>query len=113
MEDTDTNKRVCIVGAGIMGLVLAERLSDRGYRVTVLERSDEIGGLSTWHDYGRFIWDRFYHVILPTDSNLTGYLKTIGLHDKLRWEKTLTGFYVDSVFHSISTTREFLFFPVL
>jgi len=113
MTENADRQRVCIVGAGIMGLVLAERLADRGYQVTVLERNDEIGGLSTWHDYGRFTWDRFYHVILPTDSNLTGYLETIGLADRLCWEKTLTGFFVDGVFHSVSTSREFLFFPVL
>lgn len=110
-EASSTN--VCVIGAGIMGLVLAERLSSRGYQVTVLERSEEIGGLSTWHDYGRFVWDRFYHVILPTDSNLTGYLREIGLEGELKWRKTLTGFFVDGVFHSVSTTREFLKFPVL
>ncbi len=113
MKSQANSTSVCVVGAGIMGLVLAERLTARGFRVTVLERSDELGGLSTWHDYGSFVWDRFYHVILPTDSSLTGYLSEIGLADQLRWKKTLTGFFVDGVFHSVSTTREFLTFPVL
>ena len=113
MQSIESKRRVAIIGAGITGLVLAERLAAKGCDVTIYERSEELGGLATWHDYGRFDWDKFYHVILPTDTNLTSYLQTIGLQERLRWRKTLTGFFVDGVFHSVSTSLEFLRFPVL
>ncbi len=35
---------VCIIGAGISGLTCARTLADRGYRVTVLEKSRGVGG---------------------------------------------------------------------
>jgi protoporphyrinogen oxidase len=103
--------RIGIVGGGIMGLALAQRLSAQGYAVSVLEREKQLGGLSTWHDYGQFAWDRFYHVILPGDAYLIGFITDIGLGGELRWQRTLTGFYVDKALYSMSSTAEFLKFP--
>lgn len=37
--------RVVIVGSGPCGLAAADQLNKMGHRVTVLERSDRIGGL--------------------------------------------------------------------
>ena len=42
--------RVAIIGAGIMGLSLAERLSAAGLQVTLFEREKQAGGLTTYHD---------------------------------------------------------------
>jgi len=102
-----------IVGGGMMGLALAYRLSQQGHKITVFESNQQLGGLTTYHDYGSFIWDRFYHVILPSDTHLIKFLQDIGLADKLRWHRTLTGCYIDQKLYSISNTLEFLLFPPL
>ncbi|MBO3462945.1 MAG: NAD(P)/FAD-dependent oxidoreductase [Aetokthonos hydrillicola CCALA 1050] len=102
-----------IVGGGMMGLVLAYRLSQQGHIVTVFESNKQLGGLTTYHDYGPFVWDRFYHVILPSDTHLIKLIKDIGLGEKLRWRPTLTGCYIDQKLYSISNTLEFLRFPPL
>lgn len=103
--------KIGVIGGGLMGLALAQRLAKGGHQVTVFEREQQIGGLTTWHDYGRFYWDKFYHVILPTDANLIHFLEAIGIADRLRWARTLTGFYVDRQFYSMSSAAEFLRFP--
>lgn len=105
--------RIGIVGGGLTGLALARRLARDGCTVTVLERDEQVGGLATWHDYGRFHWDRFYHVILPSDRHLIGFVDDLGLSDALEWRRTYTGFYVDGRMHSISSNLEFLRFPLL
>lgn len=105
--------RIAVIGGGMTGLVLADRLAYRGHHVTLFERDAQLGGLATWHDYGRFVWDKFYHVILPTDRNLIGFLRDIGLESALRWKRTLTGFYVDETFHSLSSGLDFLRFRPL
>ena len=96
-----------------MGLALAYRLSCSGQTVTVFEQETQLGGLATYHDYGPFFWDRFYHVILPSDTHLISFLKDIGLGDQICWSSTLTGFYVDQRFYSVSSSWEFLRFPLI
>lgn len=103
--------KIGVIGGGLMGLALAQRLTRQGHTVTVFERERQIGGLTTWYDYGPFTWDKFYHVILPTDAYLIHFLEDIGLGDRLRWARTLTGFYVDRQFYSMSSALEFLRFP--
>ena len=103
--------KIGMIGGGLMGLALAQRLTRQGHAVTVFERERQIGGLATWYDYGPFFWDKFYHVILPSDAHLIHFLEDIGLGDRLRWARTLTGFYVDRQFYSMSSALEFLRFP--
>ncbi|HLH75367.1 MAG TPA: glutamate synthase subunit beta [Candidatus Binataceae bacterium] len=43
-----TGKRVAIVGSGPAGLACAQQLARAGHRVTVMERSDRVGGLLTY-----------------------------------------------------------------
>jgi len=105
--------RVGIVGGGILGLELAARLSAEGFEVTVVEGAAHAGGLAAPAPIGSYTWDRFYHVILASDSYLRDFLHEIGLTERLRWGTTRTGFYVDGRLHSMSTTLEFLRFPPL
>ena len=105
--------RIGIIGGGFMGMALAYRLAHRGHAVTVFERDTQVGGLATHHDYGPFVWDRFYHCILPSDTHLIRFLSDVGLGDHLRWARTLTGFYVDEQFYSVSSSLEFLRFPLV
>lgn len=105
--------RIGIIGGGLMGLALAERLGSLGHQVCVYERAPQPGGLATWHDFGAFVWDRFYHVILPSDTSLVEFIRRIGLADRLRWRSTRTGYYVDRQFHSLSSGLDFLRFPLL
>lgn len=52
---------VIVIGAGISGLVTAKCLKESGFKVIVLERTGEVGGLWTYreHDYGVM---RFTHI---------------------------------------------------
>ncbi len=97
----------------MMGLTMALRLSQRGHRVRVYEGENRVGGLAAAGPIGSWTWDRFYHVILLSDTALTGLLAEVGLSDRLRWGTTRTGFYVDGRWISLSTALEFLRFPPL
>jgi protoporphyrinogen oxidase len=104
---------VGVVGGGVLGMTLALRLRRAGHSVTVIEGAAATGGLAAPQSIGGFTWDRFYHVILMSDSNLRGLLEELGLEDRLRWGTTRTGFYTDGRLFSLSTSLEFLRFPPL
>ena len=105
--------RTAVVGGGILGMTLALRLAQRGVAVDLLEASDELGGLAGAYDYGEFVWDRFYHCILPTDSRLIGLLGELGLEGELAWARTGTGYFADGRQFPMSGNRDFLAFPLL
>ncbi len=102
-----------VVGGGMLGLTTAWRLIHRGFRVTLLEAGPELGGLTSAWSVGDVVWDRFYHVILNSDSHLRALLADIGLESEISWIQTRTGFYTDGKLYSLSSSVEFLKFPPL
>ena len=94
-------------------MTLALRLSQQGKAVTLFEASPSLGGLAGAWRLGDVIWDRHYHVSLSSDAYLRSLLRELGLEKEMRWTTTRTGFYIDSELYSLSTTLEFLKFPVL
>jgi protoporphyrinogen oxidase len=100
-----------IIGGGIMGMTLALRLAKRGYKVTLLESSPKLGGLTGSMEMDGVVWDRFYHVILLSDLNTRRIIEEIGLKDNLKWVETKTGFFSEGQLYSMSNVFEFLKFP--
>lgn len=96
-----------------MGLVLAFKLSRQNVEVKVFERETQMGGLSTHHNYGNFIWDKFYHVFMPSDANLVRLIRELGLGDKINWRRSSSGYYINSTFYSMSNSKDFILFPAL
>src|SRR3989338_1244849 len=54
---------VVILGGGITGLSTAYKLSETGFKVTVLEKSDNYGGLAATFKYKDFLLDYGPHKI--------------------------------------------------
>jgi protoporphyrinogen oxidase len=106
-------KHVGIIGGGILGMTLALRLAENGFKVTILEGAEATGGLASPCKIGDYTWDRFYHVILMSDSNLLELLEELDLRDHIHWGQTKTGFYTDGRLYSMSNIFEFIAFPPL
>jgi protoporphyrinogen oxidase len=102
-----------IVGGGMLGMYLAHRLSQAGQEVTLMEAAENLGGLTSTWKLGDVTWDKYYHVILLSDTTLRKLLGEIGLENELNWVETKTGFYTDGKLHSMSNSFEFLKFPPL
>lgn len=94
-------------------MTFAHRLAKLGFDVSIFEASDNLGGLASSWQIGEITWDRFYHVTLFSDNNLRSLLKELELDNKIKWQKTKTGFYYNDKFYSMSNNVEFLKFPLL
>jgi protoporphyrinogen oxidase len=99
-----------IIGGGILGMTLALRLAEKGYKVTILESASKLGGLTGAMEMNGVIWDRFYHVILMSDLNTRRIINEIGIENKLNWVETKTGFFSGGRLYSMSNVIEFLKF---
>lgn len=109
-----------MVGGGVMGCTTALRLAEAGCRVTLLDASAELGGLaSSWAfvapraSSGSVTWDRFYHVILRTDSAWRKVLAELGLDGSVVWSGTRTGASTGGVVRSVSSPIDLLRFRPL
>jgi protoporphyrinogen oxidase len=112
-EKNSNGRHIGVLGGGIAGLTAAFYLARAGARVTVLEAQPQLGGLSTYFDFGAFHWDRFYHCILTSDRPLLKLIDDLGLTPELRWQETRVGFFTNGALHSMSSTLDFLRFPAL
>jgi protoporphyrinogen oxidase len=103
----------CVVGGGLMGLTLAQRLVDHGQNVTIIEAAPEIGGLASAWELGDIVWDRHYHVTLLSDLHLRSLLEELQLEHGLQWRTTKTGFYCDGRLYPLNNVIDYLRLPAL
>jgi protoporphyrinogen oxidase len=105
--------RVAVVGAGVLGTVLALRLAQGGARVTLLERAPTPGGLAGSMDFDGHRVDRFYHVVVPSDERMRALAGELGLASELSFTPVGVGFFVDGVLHPFNGVGDFLRFSPL
>lgn len=70
-------KHVVIIGAGITGLYAAKLLVANGYRVTVLEKTNQIGGLAYSFDYKGCVLDYGPHKLFSLIPGIMDEFKDI------------------------------------
>lgn len=102
-----------VIGGGMLGMAVAKKLLDKNVDVTILEASPKLGGLASAWSIGNVVWDRFYHVTLLSDHYLRDLLRELKLDDEIDWVVTKTGFYSNGKLHSLSSSLDFLKFPIL
>jgi protoporphyrinogen oxidase len=106
-------KAAAVIGAGPMGLACAHELGKRGYRVTVYEADDRIGGMSAAFDFDGLQIERYYHFICKPDQPLFDVLAEFGLADRLRWRATEMGFFYEGTLYDWGRPDCLLRFPHL
>jgi protoporphyrinogen oxidase len=109
----DSKQNWGIIGGGILGMLLAYRLAQRGSPVTLYEGASDLGGLAGFQRLGDLVWDRYYHVILLSDTSIRSLLLELGLEKDLNWVETRTGFYTEGSLYSMSSVVDFFRFPPL
>ncbi|MGI9038009.1 MAG: NAD(P)/FAD-dependent oxidoreductase [Gemmatimonadota bacterium] len=105
-----SSSTAAVVGGGIAGLTAAYRLARAGVRVTLFEAADTFGGLGTYFEHEGHDFDKFYHVILPTDEHLLRLAGELGLADDVYWKETSLGFLYDRRIYPLAGPLDLLRF---
>lgn len=113
MLNGENQRHIGIVGGGIMGVSLAYRLAKAGLKVSVYERSDNLGGLAGYMEYDGVRMDRFYHTILSSDITMQNLIEECGVADKRHFTVTKQGFFDNGKLYDFNSPVDFALFPPL
>lgn len=97
-----------VLGGGIAGLAAAHRMARAGVSVTLLEGSDQLGGLGTFAEVGGTTVERFYHCVMPSDTHLLPLLEELGLATSIRWARTTMGMVTDGRRYAFNSALDLL-----
>ncbi|PSB55361.1 UDP-galactopyranose mutase, partial [Chroococcidiopsis cubana CCALA 043] len=82
------SKSVVVVGGGLAGLACAYELSQRGFAVTLLERSPQLGGkIASWQVEAAgetFMMEHGFHGFFPQYYNLKSIVAELEIQDNFR-----------------------------
>ncbi|MBV9543951.1 MAG: FAD-dependent oxidoreductase [Chloroflexi bacterium] len=104
---------VGVLGGGALGLAAALRLAQAGQQVTVIEREPQLGGLAAGFGVGPSALEKFYHHIFRTDTTIIGFVRELGLADKLLWCQPNTSTLANGRIVSLGTIPDLLRLPLL
>jgi protoporphyrinogen oxidase len=102
-----------VVGGGIAGLAAAYRLQQHGLEATVLEASDDLGGLAATYSTAGDDVERFYHHLSKSEETIVELAGELGLGDRVEWLVGKNAYYVDGVVHPLDTLPQIAAYPHL
>ena len=92
MMPNSTGKTVTVIGGGVAGMSAACALAEAGFRVQLVERRGYLGGRASsyLHPGVNEVIDNCQHVLFGCCTNLIGFYRRIGAHDKIHWTSDMT-----------------------
>ena len=102
--------KIAIIGGGFTGLTAAYRLGQKGHKVTVFEKSENLGGLAGGFKINESNLEKAYHHIFRTDKEIIGLAKELGLESKLKWHESSIGLYYEGKMYPFTTPKDMLLF---
>ncbi|WP_395744943.1 NAD(P)/FAD-dependent oxidoreductase [Prosthecobacter sp.] len=106
-------KSIAVLGGGISGLTCALRLAREGHRVTLIEGSEQLGGLGTFFEHEGRTFEKFYHCMLPSDGPLLRVLEDLGIREEVYWKPTTFAYAHQGRFFPLNTALDLLKFVPL
>jgi len=106
-------EKIALIGGGLSSLVAGCRLSSKGYKVTILEKEDFLGGLASAVAIGNTKIEKLYHHFFSNHSALLSILSELNLSEKLIWKKSTVGVVYNNTIYPFSTPKDILKFKPL
>ncbi|RLC34887.1 hypothetical protein DRH14_02055, partial [Candidatus Shapirobacteria bacterium] len=106
-------KNISIIGGGLTGLLIAYRLSEADYKVSVYEKNKELGGLVSSFKQGSIYLEKSYHHIFKGDKNIIQLINELDLGSKLKWYTSSIANYMDRRLYPFMSAVDLLKFSPL
>jgi len=107
------NKKVLILGGGLAGLSAADKLLENNFKVTILEKSNLLGGLASSFTKENQEIPRFNHHIVKKNKITLSYLKRYNLLTDNKWQKIKMSIGIEGKLSNINTPLNLLKFKYL
>ena len=111
--EAESAAHVGVLGGGALGLGAALRLAQAGRRVTLIEREPQLGGLAAGFRVGPNSLEKFYHHIFRSDTTIIGFIRELGLENRLIWGQPNTSTLSNGRIVSLGTIPDLLRLPLL
>jgi len=110
----DQKQRIAVIGGGIAGLTAAYRLARRGYRVSLWERGNRLGGQAAAFEVaGGASLEYFYHHLFQSDREIAALIEELGIGDKLVWLPSNVGYFADGKAYPFNGALDLLKLPII
>ena len=76
-------KKIVVIGAGISGLATSYFLKQKGYDVTLLEKSSRVGGFIETTNENGFLFDKGFNSVLETASVIPQLIDELNLQNQI------------------------------
>jgi protoporphyrinogen oxidase len=106
-------KHIAIIGGGFTGLAAGYDLSKKGFKVTIIEKDTEIGGLAGSFDVNGVKLEKFYHHWFANDYEIIKLVTELGKLDEVENHKSKTGLYYSKSIFKLSTPMDLLKFTAI
>jgi len=112
-NDLFTKPHVVIIGAGFTGLTAAYELANRGFKVTVLEKDNTVGGLAGSFEINGQRLEKFYHHWFTNDKYVMELIREFKSEENIIFRSTETGMYYSNKIFKLSRPLDVLKFNAL
>jgi len=90
-------KRVAIIGAGFTGLTAGYELSKKGFSVTIIEKTSDIGGLAGGFTIEGAPLEKAYHHLFRTDTDILSLCEELGMKEEVGWHQSKVGMLIKAL----------------
>ena len=101
MHQSNSKKKVVIIGAGPSSLIIAKELAKKGWKVDIFEALDRVGGMCRSFEWNGYIVDIGPHVFHTSDKSLEKYWKNFFgdlLVEGVYWSQNVKGELFDQFY---------------
>ena len=114
MTKRNRSKSIAVIGGGICGLSCGYYLTKAGFKVSVFEKDESLGGLISTFSPGKNLkLEKLYHHVFVNDKEAINLFKELGIANSLEPRQSKVGFLKDGKFYDFNKSIDFFSLPFL